>query len=57
VRLDVALGTPIAVAKSASSADDADAVRRLHERAWRATQSLYDEIIAERGGQVALARP
>jgi 1-acyl-sn-glycerol-3-phosphate acyltransferase len=56
-RFDVALGTPIAVAKSAEAAGDAEAVRRLHERAWRATQSLYDEIIAERGGQVALARP
>lgn len=55
VRLDVALGAPIAV--SPSQHPDAGAVRRLHERAWQATQSLYDEIIAERRGKVALARP
>ncbi len=50
VRFDVALGAPITVSKSPGAADDVDVVRRLHERAWRATQSLYDEVVAERGG-------
>lgn len=57
VRLDVALGAPISTFPQHDGADDTTVVRRLHERAWRATQSLYDEIIAERGGQIALARP
>jgi 1-acyl-sn-glycerol-3-phosphate acyltransferase len=56
VRFDVAVGTPIGVSRSQADADDIDAVRRLHERAWRATQSLYDEIIIERRGEAALAR-
>ena len=56
VRLDVALGAPISVSRSPEDADDIDLVRRLHERAWRATQSLYDEIIAERRGEAAPAR-
>ena len=55
-RFDVTLGAPIGVPQSTEDADDLDAVRRLHERAWRATQSLYDEIIAERRGDAALAR-
>jgi 1-acyl-sn-glycerol-3-phosphate acyltransferase len=55
-RFDVAVGTPIGVSRSQADADDIDAVRRLHERAWRATQSLYDEIIIERRGEAALAR-
>jgi hypothetical protein len=55
-RLDVAIGAPIGVSRSQADADDIDAVRRLHERAWRATQSLYDEIIIERRGEAALAR-
>ncbi len=54
VRLDVVLGAPIAVSKSPSAAEDGDTVRRLHERVWRATQLLYDEVIAERSGQRAL---
>jgi len=56
VRFDVALGAPISVSRSQQDADDIDVVRRLHERAWRATQTLYDEIIAERRGEAALAR-
>jgi 1-acyl-sn-glycerol-3-phosphate acyltransferase len=56
VRFDVAVATPIGVSRSQADADDIDAVRRLHERAWRATQSLYDEIIIERRGEAALAR-
>jgi 1-acyl-sn-glycerol-3-phosphate acyltransferase len=56
VRFDVALGAPINVSRSHKDADDIDAVRHIHERAWRATQSLYDEIIAERRGEAALAR-
>ena len=55
-RLDVALGAPIGVSKSPNASEDLDAVRRLHERAWRATQSLYDEVIADRKGERALAR-
>ncbi|HEY2164014.1 MAG TPA: lysophospholipid acyltransferase family protein [Gemmatimonadaceae bacterium] len=56
VRFDVRIGAPIGVSRSQDDADDIDAVRRLHERAWRATQALYDEIIAERRGEAALAR-
>ena len=55
-RFDVAIGAPIRVSRSQEDADDIDVVRRLHERAWRATQSLYDEIIIERRGEAALAR-
>jgi len=47
VRLDVALGTPIIVSQLESAGDTA-AARRLHEHAWRVTQSLYDEVVAER---------
>lgn len=56
VRFDVAIGAPIRVSRSQDDADDIDAVRRLHERAWHTTQSLYDEVIIERGGEAALAR-
>ena len=55
-RFDVAIGAPIRVSRSQDDADDIDAVRRLHERAWHATQSLYDEVIIERRGEAALAR-
>ncbi|MFI5228862.1 MAG: glycerol acyltransferase [Gemmatimonadales bacterium] len=48
VRLDVVIGEPIAVPRSPERARDAAVVVPLHERAWRATQALYDTVLAER---------
>jgi 1-acyl-sn-glycerol-3-phosphate acyltransferase len=45
-RLDIVVGAPIDPPESGP--DDSAALRWLHDRAWRATQSLYDEVIAER---------
>jgi 1-acyl-sn-glycerol-3-phosphate acyltransferase len=50
-RFDVTIGAPISTSDSGDRFDDMAAVRRLHQRAWRATQLLYDEVIAERRGE------
>jgi 1-acyl-sn-glycerol-3-phosphate acyltransferase len=47
-RLDVAVGEPIPVEAGPASAEDGEAVRRLHALALHRTQALYDAIRAER---------
>jgi 1-acyl-sn-glycerol-3-phosphate acyltransferase len=54
-RLDIALGTAVTVDRRPDQARDGETVRGIHERVWRATQSLYDELLARRTHGVALA--
>jgi 1-acyl-sn-glycerol-3-phosphate acyltransferase len=49
VRLDVAVGTPIQVPQQPTLVRDEVTVKLIHEQAWRATQALYDRLLAQRG--------
>jgi 1-acyl-sn-glycerol-3-phosphate acyltransferase len=49
VRLDVALGAPIAVEPRPGAGRDLAAVKALHALAWERTQALYDAARARRG--------
>ena len=48
VRLDVAVGTPIHVARAPALTRDAETVIPLHGEAWRMTQALYDQLLRRR---------
>ena len=48
VRLDIVVGSPIAVPHDPERARDPAVVEPLHREAWEATQALYDAVIAER---------
>lgn len=48
VRLDIAIGTPIAVARDPERARDLGVLKPLQDAARRATQVLYDELLARR---------
>jgi len=49
VRLDMALGEPIAVARAPERARDPGVVGPIHRLAWERTQALYDRLLARRG--------
>lgn len=58
VRLDVAVGSPIRVPTEPALTRDQATVQPIHEAAWRATQVLYDELLAaRRSGRVARLAP
>jgi hypothetical protein len=50
VRLEMALGEPISVARAPERARDPEVVRPLHALARDRTQALYDRLLARRGG-------
>ncbi|OYV73017.1 MAG: glycerol acyltransferase [Deltaproteobacteria bacterium 21-66-5] len=50
VRMDIAIGTPIAVAKDPERARDLAVLKPVQEAARRATQALYDMLLARRRG-------
>ncbi|OYV76247.1 MAG: glycerol acyltransferase, partial [Deltaproteobacteria bacterium 21-66-5] len=50
VRMDIAIGTPIAVARDPERARDLTVLKPLQEQARRATQALYDELLARQRG-------
>ncbi len=51
VRLDIAIGTPIAVARDPDRARDVSVLKPVQERVRAATQALYDRLLAQRGGR------
>lgn len=57
VRLDIAIGTPVMAARCPEGACGLEMVHDIHERVWRATQSLYDDLLMRRThGAVAESR-
>jgi len=55
VRLDVALSEPIRVPRSPSLVRDPATLAPVHREVWRATQTLYDELLRARGENPACA--
>lgn len=52
VRLDIAIGRPIRVARRPERARDPGTVVPIHHAAWAATQALYDELCTRRRRRV-----
>jgi hypothetical protein len=50
-RIDIAIGQPIAVAPDPEHARDVSVLKPVQERTRRATQALYDELMARRRGK------
>ncbi|MGH7670175.1 MAG: lysophospholipid acyltransferase family protein, partial [Gemmatimonadaceae bacterium] len=50
VRLDIGIGTPIAVARDPDHARDVAVLKPVQERVRQATQDLYDRLLARRRG-------
>ena len=53
VRMDIAIGTPIAVARDPEHARDLDVLKPVQQAARNATQALYDRLLARRGRRPA----
>ncbi len=51
VRLDIAIGDPIAVERNPERARELEVLQPVQERVRQATQDLYDRLLARRGGR------